>query len=382
MKQSAKHSAKRGNRYRTIALILTILLLVSIVAAAFLGLTAYRFMRLNQFSKNIVLGDNYFLNNYMPLDNEPEETERENGYNLLELESYCVSQGVDWNIFFIAAAEYIQLNWGFPIFEADANAYDPPQGDWNFLTADDIQEIVALAYSLYPDLTYPIDQDAFLQGFLRNGTKLLQVPHLCQLPDYPNGCEAVSAVMLLQYYGFDISEKAFIEEYLIKEPVKISWGCRYGPDPKEAYAGEPATNNGWGCFAPVIVKSLQPILNHTSYQAVNLTGMSLDQLETQFLDRNIPVAIWTTIDFEPLKEVYQWQSYDKKSTYLYPKNQHCVVLIGYDSDRYFISDPLSDEKYSAVSKEKLQDSFHSVGAQSVALISTRSSNTSGNTSGS
>ena len=57
--------------------------------------------------------------------------------------------------------------------------------------------------------------------------KQLSVPYISQEGSFPNGCESVSAVMLLRYYGFDITPDEFIDSYLPCEPVRISWGTRY-----------------------------------------------------------------------------------------------------------------------------------------------------------
>lgn len=41
--------------------------------------------------------------------------------------------------------------------------------------------------------------------------KIIQVPHINQTEKYPTGCESISAVMLLQYLGIDITPERFIE---------------------------------------------------------------------------------------------------------------------------------------------------------------------------
>ena len=46
--------------------------------------------------------------------------------------------------------------------------------------------------------------------------KLIDVPYLDQSDDAPTGCESVSAVMLLQYLGFSIDIKTFIDRWLPK----------------------------------------------------------------------------------------------------------------------------------------------------------------------
>ena len=42
----------------------------------------------------------------------------------------------------------------------------------------------------------------------------IQVPYIDQSVKYPTGCESVSAVMLLQYLGYEISVDEFISKYL------------------------------------------------------------------------------------------------------------------------------------------------------------------------
>lgn len=68
-----------------------------------------------------------------------------------------------------------------------------------------------------------------------------------------------------------------------------------------------------------------------------------------------------------VKEVFTWTSYDKKETYTYPKDEHVVVLTGYDEDYYYINDPLKNEKNIKVKKAQLEKSYDSLGRQSVAI---------------
>ena len=49
--------------------------------------------------------------------------------------------------------------------------------------------------------------------------KLIKVPYIDQTKEWPTGCESVSAVMLLQYLGMDISVEQFVDFYLEKTPL-------------------------------------------------------------------------------------------------------------------------------------------------------------------
>ena len=60
--------------------------------------------------------------------------------------------------------------------------------------------------------------------------KIIDVPYLNQL-DVVFGCEAVSATMVLQFYGCDLSWRDFTDSYLIRRDWRIDNGVIYGPDP-------------------------------------------------------------------------------------------------------------------------------------------------------
>lgn len=88
------------------------------------------------------------------------------------------------------------------------------------------------------------------------------VPFISQLPDYPNGCEAVSAVMLLKKYGVDITIDEFVSKYLKKDNIYSADGERYGPNPKDTYAGDSSSlTGGFGVFSVGIKDAIDKVLN-------------------------------------------------------------------------------------------------------------------------
>ena len=82
--------------------------------------------------------------------------------------------------------------------------------------------------------------------------RLDEVPMILQMPEYYNGCEATSATMLLQYYGYDISLEEMAESVPSMTMETVD-GQLYGPDPNEAFAGN-MSETGYGVY-------LKPILN-------------------------------------------------------------------------------------------------------------------------
>ena len=89
--------------------------------------------------------------------------------------------------------------------------------------------------------------------------KLIKVPYIDQTKEWPTGCESVSAVMLLQYLGMDISVEQFVDFYLEKTPLFEKDGNLYGGDPRRVFVGNPADDQSMGCYAPVIKKALEKL---------------------------------------------------------------------------------------------------------------------------
>lgn len=222
----------------------------------------------------------------------------------------------------------------------------------------------------YNDSEYPEIMNHFSQS------DSADVPLINQNPTYPNGCEAASATMLLNYLGIDITLEDFINNYLPMSDVYEKDGVRYGPNPAVSYAGDPKdTSRGWGVFEPVIANAITTILIEEKKNNPNLEynicenaeKYSLKTFLNQINGTFTPFLIWTTIDYKEAKEIYEWFSYDKKNTYTYPKNSHVVVVTGVDENYYYINDPLKDEKNIPVKKDLLETSFDSLGRQALLI---------------
>lgn len=53
--------------------------------------------------------------------------------------------------------------------------------------------------------------------------------------------------MLLKYYGYEINEKDFTDNYLIKKDWYIKDKVMYGPNPDAAFPGNPYISSGNNC---------------------------------------------------------------------------------------------------------------------------------------
>lgn len=171
--------------------------------------------------------------------------------------------------------------------------------------------------------------------------KIIRVPYIDQTKEWPTGCESVSAVMLLQYLGVDISVKQFVERYLEKVPLFEKDGKLYGGDPWKVFVGDPADDQSMGCYAPVIKKALEKVFREERRggEAVDLTGVPMETLLREYIDNDTPVIFWASID---LKETYagpEWIVTDTGEFFEWRSNEHCMLLVGYDEGNYYFNDP-------------------------------------------
>lgn len=194
---------------------------------------------------------------------------------------------------------------------------------------------------------------------------ILPVPVIAQFPDFPTGCESVSAVMALRYYGYSLTVDEFVDKYLQKDN-RFWWknGVLHGPDPYRYFVGDPTTENSYGCMAPVIEKALTTYFG-SDERVVNTTGASLSSLCSDYIDKGIPVLIWATIGMIETGAGQSWEL-DDGSTFTWPKNEHCMVLIGYDDTRYYFNDPYRG-MVKSYSRSLCEARYKDLGKQSIAV---------------
>lgn len=204
--------------------------------------------------------------------------------------------------------------------------------------------------------------------YVPNTVKKIDVSYINQTEKYPNGCESVSTVMALNHLGIGISPEAFINDYLEKGDVPKP-GLSIGPDPDKVYCGDPYSDKGWGCNAPVIVNALHKLLGTVDYK-INLSyGTSLSDLCYDYIDRDIPVIVWVTVGMENAnseEDIHHWVT-DEGKEITYNRKLHCMLLCGYDNENYYFNDPLT-EKLKAYPKAETEKAYGLLGMQSIVII--------------
>lgn len=161
---------------------------------------------------------------------------------------------------------------------------------------------------------------------------VLAVPNIMQNPELPTGCESVALTMLLHYWGYDTLEKCEIaDNYLTYDSTNFV----------TSFVGDPHTENGAGIFAPGLTAAANRFLKDhgDSRTARDLTGTSFEGL-LAYVSQGDPVVVWNTVDMQESGDVNAHYYYQGK-TYNFYKEEHCMVLCGYDLTQgtVLVSDP-------------------------------------------
>ena len=209
---------------------------------------------------------------------------------------------------------------------------------------------------------------------MSSSKKIANVPLIGQ-QKLPTGCETCSAVMLLNYYGYNISETSFADKYLIKRPLGYGKYGLEGPDPNCAFIGSPYTTNSFGAYAPVMAKSMNSYLAKKSYKAVSVSEKSLEYLAGKYIAQGQPVMVWATIYMTASYKTTTWRvnytdenaRYKKGSSYTWLANEHCLLLTGYDSSFYYFNDPWTNSRI-AYSKSIVNTRYNELGRQAVVMV--------------
>ncbi|MBR7133013.1 MAG: C39 family peptidase [Clostridia bacterium] len=192
------------------------------------------------------------------------------------------------------------------------------------------------------------------------------VPVIAQFPKYPTGCEAVSAVMALNYFGNEISVERFVDEFLpTSRNFYIENGKNFGPSPYEYFIGNPKSSASYGCMAPVIEKALCECLGDSQF-VKKVTGITIEEICEQYINNNIPVIFWATIHMLETNPQNSWHLSDG-TRFTWPGNEHCMLLVGYDSKQYYFNDPYAG-KLVAYEKALTEDRFAEMGRQAIVIL--------------
>lgn len=188
----------------------------------------------------------------------------------------------------------------------------------------------------------------------------LEAASILQYPELPTGCEVTSLTMALRFAGYDVSKEELADTYLDKAaPGSVSY--------RSAFWGDPRQSGSFGCYAPVIVNAANKYLEEkeSPKRAYDLTGTPLDDILVE-IRMGFPAIVWGSMYInEEIVFSYGWEI--DGETVTWPSNEHCMLLIGFDTEAnsVIVCDPL--EGIVSYDKTAFQHHYETLEQQAIVI---------------
>ena len=213
-----------------------------------------------------------------------------------------------------------------------------------------------------PDVTQQAmaEYERIIHSDLVQSEAQIDIEPIDQFPELPAGCEAVSLTMAINSYGYDLEKTDIVDNWLV-----------YGDSFVDSYVGDPHIFlNGAGVYPPGLVNTVWNFVEDTDARLypIDLTETDFEDLFF-FIQAGYPIVLWSTYyDAYPIAEqgaeirdgvVYQWY-----------RNEHCVVLCGYDTDdnTVTLADPVRG--IVTVSESTIENIYNEMGQFAMVMLDT------------
>lgn len=170
-------------------------------------------------------------------------------------------------------------------------------------------------------------------------SEITDVPILSQLPLLPTGCEAVSAAMLLQWLGQDVSISEIANALPKGDVPSYKNGQLIGPNPNKEFIGNPFSKKGFGVYHKPIYDILDSYMPN---KFKDITGYSFNDL-LEVIDNKQPVLVWATINMSKPSINSIWHD-ELGNKIIWKVPEHAMVLVGYSKSLVIVNDPLAGKK--------------------------------------
>ncbi|MCY9666735.1 C39 family peptidase [Paenibacillus alginolyticus] len=200
-----------------------------------------------------------------------------------------------------------------------------------------------------------------IQPKMNHHFQLEYVPALSQLPELPNGCEAVVATMLLNWAGVPVTKEEVADALPLGElPYVNDDGAFIGSNPKNVFVGNPY-EVGYGIYH----KPIADMLDHWLPGRIrDLTGSDFDELLT-IIAQGKPAMIWATEHMDTPYLEMEWQDEEGLTVEWY-QPEHALLLTGWDEDYAYMNDPMTG-KQEAYALSDFKTVWEQMGSQAITV---------------
>jgi len=198
--------------------------------------------------------------------------------------------------------------------------------------------------------------------------RIWDVPYINQFVEgYPTGCELVSAVMVLQYRGYQVTTNSLVSAIKMgSSKYKDESGIWYAGNPFKEFVGDPSKrrdNGSYGCFAEPVVDAIEKLIPEC--EVYDISGCSEEEL-FKCVAAGYPVIVWCVKDAGTLKDGVEWKYTDGSGSFKELVGEHCAVLTGYDDKYVYLNDP-SAGRNARQSKDKFLNNWRQLYSQAIVI---------------
>ena len=91
-------------------------------------------------------------------------------------------------------------------------------------------------------------------------------------------------------------------------------------------------------------------------------------LLTDYIDKGIPVAVWASINMVNVDNGRQWVIPETGQLFTWKRHEHCLVLVGYDAEYYYMNDPYQSKGLVAYKRSVVEARYAQMGYQAVVIL--------------
>ena len=229
-----------------------------------------------------------------------------------------------------------------------------------------------------PEPSEPETPDYVIHEYAKIPEKYeIKVKHVTQRDKLITGCELISTKTVLEYWGKKDATVDNMIKHMEQDKLRVSSdGVLYGMSPAQAFIGDPHQLSGFGCYPPVI-KDMVEDFGYSDIITTETTGMTLRELCEEYVIQDIPPLIWATDCMVEPYDGNSWKLVGERGvitdeTFVWPLNEHCLVLVGYDKDHYYLCDPLDYREVVKYDKKLVEKRYNQLGQMSLVIRIDRS----------
>lgn len=212
----------------------------------------------------------------------------------------------------------------------------------------------------------------FIAGFsadsciFLNQDDMIPVPYLSQKGILDRGCELISAIMVLHFYGCPVGVEDFAAQVPTSELTHTENGLA-GEPPSSVFIGDPHATDGLGCYSPVISTAMNQFLPRVGKHAQVLAGVDFSLLVSQYLERGTPVILWVTSNMAEPSTGPKWVISETGKTFQWIGGEHCMVMIGCDREYCYFRDPDGPDGTVSFDRALVEQRYQQLGSQAIVV---------------